>query len=166
MTNANLDFEPDDPVKAVLSEATLPVRSRLPDTRDSITHKFSISGYEGYFTVGLFEDGRPGELFIKMAKQGSTMSGLMDTIGVLTSLSLQYGVSVETLARKFQFMRFEPSGSTHHNDLGDAASVVDYVFRWLGITFSADYRDEHSRRRQPSPAQDDPNADEPVSRNF
>ena len=89
-----------------------PVRDRLPDTRDSITHKFSISGHEGYFTVGLFADGRPGELFIKMAKQGSTMSGLMDTIGVLTSLALQYGVPVETLARKFEHMY--PLTHRHH----------------------------------------------------
>jgi ribonucleoside-diphosphate reductase alpha chain len=123
-----------------------PVRDRLPDTRDSITHKFSISGHEGYFTVGLYDDGRPGELFIKMAKQGSTMSGLMDTIGVLTSLALQYGVPVETLARKFEQMRFEPSGTTHNPEIRHATSVVDYVFRWVAITFSAEFRTEHESR--------------------
>jgi ribonucleoside-diphosphate reductase alpha chain len=145
MANVILDSEQHDAKRMILSEMTLPVRIRLPDTRHSITHKFSISGHEGYFTVGLFDDGRPGELFIKMSKQGSTMSGLMDTIGVLTSLALQYGVPIEALARKFQFMRFEPAGTTHHIELGDAYSVVDYVFRWLGITFSQDFRDEHAK---------------------
>jgi ribonucleoside-diphosphate reductase alpha chain len=124
----------------------LPMRARLLDTRDSITHKFSISGHEGYFTVGLYDDGRPGELLIKMAKQGSTMSGLMDTIGVLTSLALQYGVPAETLARKFEQMRFEPSGWTRNAEIRNATSVVDYVFRWLGITFSAEFRTEHESR--------------------
>jgi ribonucleoside-diphosphate reductase alpha chain len=165
MPDIALKSERIEPVKAVLSEATLPVRQRLPDTRESVTHKFNISGYEGYITVGLFEDGRPGELFLKMAKQGSTMCGLMDTIGVLTSLALQYGVPVETLARKFQFMRFEPSGTTQHPDLGDAASVVDYVFRWIGIQFSREYREEHAMRHTVSRTERNAEA-EAVSKNF
>jgi ribonucleoside-diphosphate reductase alpha chain len=165
MTNVSLNSL-DDPMKEVLCESTLPERARLPDTRQSITHKFSIIGYEGYFTVGLFEDGRPGELFIKMAKQGSTMSGLLDTIGVLTSLALQYGVSVETLARKFQYMRFEPSGPTHHAELGVAHSVVDYVFRWLGIMFSSEFREEHATRRPIAPSQSDTAQADRVSENF
>ena len=113
-----------------------PRRERLPDTRQSITHKFNVQDNEGYITVGLYLDGRPGELFIKMAKQGSTISGLMDTIGVLTSLALQYGVPVQTLADKFAYMRFEPSGWTSHRELHHAHSLVDYIFRWLGVTFA------------------------------
>ena len=89
-----------------------PMRRRLPDTRASITHKFNIAGHEGYITVGLFEDHTPGELFITMAKEGSTIGGLMDTIGALTSMTLQYGVPFETLVRKFAYQRFEPSGFT------------------------------------------------------
>ena len=146
MTSVFLDPKPDDPADSALRESTLPARARLPDTRDSITHKFSISGHEGYFTVGLYEDGRPGELFIKMAKQGSTMAGLMDTIGILTSLSLQFGVPVDALARKFQNMRFEPSGWTRNPEIREATSVVDYVFRWLGITFSSEFRNDHELR--------------------
>ena len=114
----------------------VPRRERLPDTRQSITHKFNVQDNEGYITVGLYSDGRPGELFIKMAKQGSTISGLMDTIGVLTSLALQYGVPVQTLADKFAYMRFEPSGWTSHRELRHAHSLVDYIFRWLGVTFA------------------------------
>jgi ribonucleoside-diphosphate reductase alpha chain len=114
----------------------LSIRDHLPDTRESVTHKFSISGHEGYITVGLYNDGRPGEVFIKMAKEGSTMSGLMDTIGILTSLALQYGVPVEALVRKLKNMRFEPCGWTPNAVVGEASSVVDYVFRWLEITFT------------------------------
>jgi ribonucleoside-diphosphate reductase alpha chain len=165
MADTVLKSEQFDPLKAALDEGSLPVRQRLPDTRESVTHKFNIGGYEGYLTVGLFEDGRPGELFVKMAKQGSTMAGLMDAIGVLTSLTLQYGVPVDTLARKFQYMRFEPSGTTHNPDLGDAASVVDYLFRWLGITFSSEFRKEHAMRH--ATLQTDRNAEaEAVSKNF
>lgn len=140
----DVPMEPQDtPLEqADLSRETLPVRHRLPDTRPSITHKFNISGHEGYITVGFFEDGRPGELFLKMAKEGSTMSGLADTIGVLTSLALQYGVPVETLAHKFERVKFEPSGWTQNEDIRHAHSIVDYVFRWLGQRFSPKYRDE------------------------
>lgn len=112
-----------------------PVRRRLPDSRQAVTHKFSIAGHEGYMTVGMFEDGSPGELFVTMAKEGSTIGGLMDTIGTLTSLSLQYGVNVETLAKKFSHQRFEPSGFTGNPEIRNASSVIDYVFRWMEIYF-------------------------------
>jgi ribonucleoside-diphosphate reductase alpha chain len=121
--------------------ATL-TRDRLPDTRESVTHKFSISGHEGYITVGLYEDGRPGEVFIKMAKEGSTMSGLMETIGILTSLAMQHGVPVDSLVRKLENMRFEPSGWTPNSAIREASSVVDYVFRWLGIAFARQPNEE------------------------
>jgi ribonucleoside-diphosphate reductase alpha chain len=121
-----------------------PRRKRLPTTRQSVTHKFSISGHEGYLTVGHYDDGKPGELFIKMAKEGSTISGLMDTIAILTSLALQYGVPVDSLARKFQHSRFEPSGHTNNPDLAVASSVSDYVFSWLGLRYSEEFRNERA----------------------
>jgi len=119
--------------------APRPARRRLPATRQSLTHKFSVGGHEGYITVGLFEDGAPGELFITMAKEGSTIGGLMDTIGTLTSMSLQYGVPLEALTSKFSHMRFEPSGWTGNPEIPNAKSVVDYIFRWLGIHFQPGY---------------------------
>ena len=125
-----------------------PERKRLADTRESITHKFSICGYEGYITAGLYEDGTPGEVFIKMAKQGSSVSGLVDTIAVLTSLALQYGMPVEQLARKFEHTRFEPSGHTTNPDIEVAASISDYVFSWLGLLFSEEYREGEAKKRR------------------
>ena len=119
--------------------AAAPARRRLPATRQSLTHKFSVGGHEGYITVGLFEDATPGELFITMAKEGSTIGGLMDTIGTLTSMSLQYGVPLEALTSKFSHMRFEPSGWTGNQEIPNAKSVVDYIFRWLGIRFQPGY---------------------------
>jgi ribonucleoside-diphosphate reductase alpha chain len=113
-----------------------PVRRRLEDTRSAVTHKFNIAGHEGYITVGLFPDGTPGELFITMSKEGSTVGGLMDAIGTLTSMSLQYGVSLETLVNKFSHVRFEPSGFTTNPDIRSASSIIDYVFRWMGSQFS------------------------------
>jgi ribonucleoside-diphosphate reductase alpha chain len=128
---------------AELSKAKIsPHRSRLDATRASITHKFAVAQHEGYLTVGLFDDNRPGELFVRMAKEGSTMGGLMDTVGVLTSLALQYGVPVETLARKFEYVSFEPSGWTRNKTIHRASSVIDYIFRWLGTQFSETYRRE------------------------
>lgn len=112
-----------------------PIRRHLPDTRPGLTHKFSVGGHEGYMNVGLFENGDPGELFITMAKEGSTVGGLMDTIGRLTSISLQYGVTMEELAPKFFHQRFEPSGYTTNPEIKEAASIIDYVFRWLHLTF-------------------------------
>ena len=110
-------------------------RRRLADTRASLTHKFSIEGHEGYITVGLFEDNTPGELFVTMAKEGSTLSGMMDAFATSISLSLQYGVPMAHLVEKFAHMRFEPSGWTGNSELGFAKSIVDYVFRWLGYRF-------------------------------
>jgi ribonucleoside-diphosphate reductase alpha chain len=123
------------------------MRRRLLDTRKSITHKFDIAGHEGYLTVGLFDNDQPGELFITMAKEGSTIGGLMDGIGTLTSLALQYGVPLEALVRKFAHVRFEPSGFTRNPEIRNAASITDYVFRWMGFQFIPGYREEHSQNR-------------------
>lgn len=112
-----------------------PFRRRLSDERRSITHKFSVAGHEGYITVGMYEDGAPGEIFITMAKEGSTVSGLMDTLATLTSISLQYGVPLEVLVNKFSHMRFEPAGYTNNPDLPVAKSVIDYIFRWMAQKF-------------------------------
>ncbi len=131
-----------------LREAT-PIRHRLPDTRRAITHKFDIAGHEGYITVGLYEDGTPGELFITMAKEGSTIGGLMDTIGTLVSLTFQYGVPLDTLVKKFAHQRFEPSGFTKNTDIPIAKSIIDYLFRWLGCQFILGYREENSPAVQP-----------------
>jgi len=112
-----------------------PFRKRMPATRQSITHKFSVGGHEGYLTVGMYEDGGPGELFITMAKEGSTVGGTMDSFGTAISLCLQYGVPVQELCRKFAHSRFEPSGFTKNPDIPIAKSIVDYIFRWLDVTF-------------------------------
>ena len=111
------------------------IRRRLPDERSAVTHKFSISGHEGYITVGLYEDGTPGELFITMSKEGSTISGLMDGFATAVSLALQYGVPLKVLVDKFSHMRFEPSGFTNSKDVPIAKSVLDYIFRWMGLKF-------------------------------
>ena len=112
-----------------------PRRRKLDDTRVAATHKFSIAGHEGYLTTGLYEDGQPGEIFLKMAKEGSTVSGLMDTIATMTSISLQYGVPLKALVDKFSHTRFEPSGFTNNKEIPIAKSVMDYVFRYLGNRF-------------------------------
>jgi len=118
-----------------------PRRERLPDTRQSITHKFNVGGHEGYINVGLYPDGRPGELFITMAKEGSTVGGLMDCFGTAISMSLQYGVPLEVLVNKFSHTRFEPMGHTSNPEIRIAKSVVDYIFRWLGMNFLNGYRE-------------------------
>jgi ribonucleoside-diphosphate reductase alpha chain len=112
-----------------------PVRRRLPDERQSITHKFNVGGAEGYITVGKYPDGGPGEIFVTMAKQGSTISGLVDTVATLTSIALQYGVPLNVLVKKFTNMRFEPAGFTNNKAIPMARSIVDYIFRWLGTKF-------------------------------
>ncbi|MDZ4659787.1 MAG: vitamin B12-dependent ribonucleotide reductase, partial [Bythopirellula sp.] len=137
----NTSTEADQAKDKLAAAAGKPHRRRLPDTRDSITHKFSINGHEGYITVGLFEDGRPGELFITMAKEGSTIGGLMDAFGTSVSMSLQYGVPLEDYVRKFSHMRFEPQGYTKNPDIRIAKSLIDYIFRWLGIRFLPGYRE-------------------------
>jgi ribonucleoside-diphosphate reductase alpha chain len=127
-----------------------PLRRRLPDTRTAVTHKFDIAGHEGYLTVGLFGDGQPGELFITMAKEGSTIGGLMDSIGTLTSMAFQYGVPLEALVRKFAHQRFEPSGFTRNSEIRNAASITDYVFRWMAFQFIPGYREANTlNRNQP-----------------
>ncbi len=112
-----------------------PLRKRMPSTRDSVTHKFDIAGHEGYLTVGLYDNGMPGELFITMAKEGSTIGGLMDSFGTAISMCLQYGVPIESLTDKFAHSRFEPSGFTKNPDIPMAKSLMDYIFRWLAIEF-------------------------------
>ncbi len=112
-----------------------PVRRKLPDERQSITHKFSVGGHEGYITVGLYPDGKPGEIFITMSKEGSVVSGLMDSFATAISLALQYGVPLETLVNKFAHMRFEPSGVTNNPQIRFAKSIMDYIFRWLALKF-------------------------------
>ncbi|MCC5833984.1 MAG: vitamin B12-dependent ribonucleotide reductase [Opitutales bacterium] len=129
-----------DPIQMV----TEPYRRHLPDTRSSVTHKFSIAGTKGYLTVGQFDDGRPGEVFIQMSKAGSTINGLMDTIGTLLSLCLQYGVPVEALVKKFTHVRFEPEGMTKNPHIPMAKSVMDYLSRWLGMQYIRGYRDQMS----------------------
>jgi ribonucleoside-diphosphate reductase alpha chain len=125
-----------------------PYRRRLPDERESITHKFRVDDQEGYVTVGLYEDGSPGEVFVTISKEGSTIRGLMDSVAVLTSLALQYGVPVDDLARKFSGVRFEPHGFTNDPDLPQATSIVDYIFRWLSERFGAETRARPQRRRR------------------
>ena len=112
-----------------------PVRRKMSDTRSSLTHKFSIEGHEGYITVGLYDDGTPGEIFLSMAKQGSTVSGLMEAFGRSVSYALQYGVPLQDLVRNFSHMRFEPMGRTENRDIPVAQSIIDYVFRWLASRY-------------------------------
>ena len=112
-----------------------PQRRRLNNERNAITHKFNISGFEGYITVGLFEDGSPGEIFIVAAKEGSTLSGTLDALATSVSLALQYGVPLSALVKKFSHVRFEPSGFTGSRAIPFAKSIVDYIFRWLAIRF-------------------------------
>lgn len=135
-----------------------PLRRRLPDTRNAITHKFDVQGHEGYITCGLYKDGQPGEVFVTMAKEGSTIGGLMDTIATLVSLSLQYGVPIESLVRKFEHTRFEPSGMTRNPEIPMAKSLVDYIFRWLAMEFIPGYRAAHAPRR-PQPKSSSPSPD-------
>jgi len=134
-----------------VAQAARPPRKRLPDTRHSITHKFSVAGHEGYLTVGLYEDGQPGELFITMAKEGSTVGGLMDVIGTCTSMALQYGVPLITLVDKFRHARFEPSGMTSNRDMPFAKSLIDYIFCWLGCQFIPGYAEKNLVNRQAAP---------------
>jgi ribonucleoside-diphosphate reductase alpha chain len=125
---------------AVAAAPAVPVepkayRRRLPAERTAITHKFEIAGHEGYITVGLYPDGQPGEIFLKMAKEGSTISGLMDSFATTVSVALQYGVPLHDLVHKFAHVRFEPSGFTSNPEIPIAKSIIDYIFRWLGSRF-------------------------------
>src|SRR5262249_11339087 len=133
------------------------VRHHLPDERLSITHKFAIAGHEGYITVGLYQNGQPGEIFIRMAKEGSTVSGLMDAFATSISLSLQHGVPLKLLCEKFAHTRFEPSGWSGNPQLGFAKSIMDYIFRWLELRFLTPQQQElfqglHAHMSQPQVA--------------
>ncbi|HEX4707779.1 MAG TPA: vitamin B12-dependent ribonucleotide reductase, partial [Candidatus Udaeobacter sp.] len=144
---ANRILELELELATVRSRADQPVRHRMPDTRNSMTHRFEIAGHEGYITVGLYENDQPGELFITMSKEGSTIGGLMDTVGTLTSIALQYGVPLESLVKKFAYQRFEPSGFTKNPDIRHATSITDYVFRWLACQFIDGYKEATSPSR-------------------
>lgn len=134
---------------------TEPYRRKLPDTRESLTHKFSIAGSEGYITIGKYDDGQPGEVFIQMSKAGSTINGLMDCVGTLVSLCLQYGVPLETLVKKFSHVRFEPEGMTKNPHIPFAKSVIDYVARELGMEFIPGYKEKMSPLAQSDNAFED-----------
>jgi len=133
-----------------------PQRVRLPDERQAVTHKFSIAGHEGYITVGLYPNGKPGEMFVAMAKEGSVVSGLMDSFATAVSIMLQYGVPLEVLVHKFSHMRFEPSGVTSNADIPIAKSVMDYIFRWMDLKFGG----------RPDGAEPGGNGNEPAQRGF
>lgn len=122
-------------LEVALSDRQCAKRERMPDERPAITHKFQVGNHEAYVTVGLYPDGRPGELFITMSKEGSTASGLLDAFATSVSLNLQYGVPLGKLVEKFSYMRFEPSGWTAHEDIPQAHSIVDYIFRWMALRF-------------------------------
>ncbi len=126
--------------EALRQRLEAPTRQPMTDTHMSLTHKFEIAGHKGYLTVGFYPDHRPGEIFIQMSKEGSTIGGLMDTVATLTSIALQYGVPLEQLVNKFAYQRFEPSGFTKNPDIRTAFSITDYVFRWMGCEFIQGYR--------------------------
>jgi ribonucleoside-diphosphate reductase alpha chain len=132
--NTSKDKESKKTAAAEIKESRL-LRRKLPDERRSITHKFDIAGHEGYITAGMYEDGQPGEIFITMSKEGSTISGLMDSFATAISMALQYGVPLRVLVDKFSHMRFEPSGFTKNPDIPMAKSIMDYIFRWLATKF-------------------------------
>ena len=147
LSGAELDFQKLSPEQQTMALAAVcpltmheqesapprAVRHRLPGERASITHKFALAGHEGYITVGLYKDGTPGELFIRMAKEGSTVSGLMDSFATAISLALQHGVPMKLMCEKFSHTRFEPSGFTGNPDIPIAKSIMDYIFRWLEL---------------------------------
>jgi ribonucleoside-diphosphate reductase alpha chain len=142
-------------VKEVVKIVERPQRRKLPDERNSITHKFDVSGHEGYITVGLFDDGTPGEIFLVMAKEGSTISGFADAFAQAVSYCLQYGVPLQTLVDKFSHSRFEPSGMTKNPEVRFAKSIVDYIFRWMATKFlspEAQYRVGVNLREEPAEA--------------
>jgi ribonucleoside-diphosphate reductase alpha chain len=131
----NTSKDKEEKLAAIETKETRPLRRRLPDERRSITHKFDIAGHEGYIIAGMYEDGQPGEIFITMSKEGSTISGLMDSFATAISIALQYGVPLRGLVDKFSHMRFEPSGFTKNPDIPMAKSIMDYIFRWLASKF-------------------------------
>ena len=150
--NAGAAVEVREVVKEVIRVVETPKRRKLPDERHSITHKFDIAGHEGYITVGLFEDGTPGEIFLVMAKEGSTISGFADAFAQAISYALQYGVPLQALVDKFSHARFEPSGMTKNPEVRFAKSIVDYIFRWMASKFlssEAQFRAGVNMREEP-----------------
>ena len=140
-------------VKEVVKIVETPKRRKLPDERHAITHKFDVAGHEGYITVGLFEDGTPGEIFLVMAKEGSTISGFADAFAQAISYALQYGVPLQALVDKFSHARFEPSGMTKNPEVRFAKSIVDYIFRWMATKFlspEAQFRAGVNLREEPA----------------
>ena len=125
----------EEALPAAESAAREPFRRHLPDERKAIIHHFSVGGHEGYLMVGLYADGQPGEVFIRMAKAGSTIAGLMDSFGIAVSLALQCRVPLAVLCGKFSHTRFEPSGWSTNPQIGYAKSLMDYIFRWLSLKF-------------------------------
>ncbi len=118
-----------------IPKTNFPIRKRLPDERQALTHKFSVGGQEGYLTVGIYPEGEPGEIFVTIAKEGSTISGLMDALATMVSIALQYGVPLGTIVNKLAHTRFEPSGFTSNPNIHHAKSIVDYIARWLAHKF-------------------------------
>jgi len=164
-TAGNLALAGAMPAPAAVAQ---PGRRKLPDERRSITHKFSINGHEGYITVGVYDDGQPGEIFLVMAKEGSTISGLMDAFATMVSLSLQYGVPLRALVDKFSHTRFEPSGFTKNPEIPIAKSITDYIFRWLASKFM---NQEEKQAvgvilREPAPVEAVPAALRPAGKEF
>jgi ribonucleotide reductase alpha subunit len=151
--NTKSEPKKDEPASA---QAAAPRRERLPDTRRSVTHKFDIQGHEGYVTVGFYPDGRPGELFVTMAKEGSTIGGLMDAWATAISIGLQYGVPLDVIVAKFEHSRFEPSGFTQNPDIRMAKSLTDYIARWLGMECLKGYREANAPDRDYESKSDTP----------
>jgi ribonucleoside-diphosphate reductase alpha chain len=151
---ADLQVGPREIVKEVVKIVETPKRRKLPDERHSITHKFDIAGHEGYITVGLFDDGTPGEIFLTMAKEGSTISGFADAFAQAISYALQYGVPLQVLVDKFSHARFEPSGMTKNPEIRFAKSIVDYIFRWLATKFLSQEAQFHVGVNVREPASD------------
>src|SRR6267143_6842297 len=148
---SNVSSGPEVPevVKEVIKYVERPRRRKLPDERNAITHKFDVAGHEGYITVGLFEDGTPGEIFLVMAKEGSTISGFADAFAQAISYALQYGVPLQALVDKFSHVRFEPAGMTKNPDIRFAKSIVDYIFRWLATKFLSPEAQFHAGVNRP-----------------
>jgi ribonucleoside-diphosphate reductase alpha chain len=169
---AGAQAEVREVVKEIVKIVERPQRRKLPDERNAITHKFDIAGHEGYITVGLFDDGTPGEIFLTMAKEGSTISGFADAFAQAISYSLQYGVPLQVLVDKFSHARFEPSGMTKNPEVRFAKSIVDYIFRWMATKFlspEAQYRAGVNMREEPEAGDETPApaasvATEPVRR--
>ena len=168
------DAEKKDAVAASATAEVRPLRRKLPDERQSLTHKFSVGGHEGYITIGLYPDQTPGEIFITMSKEGSVVSGLMDSFATSISLALQYGVPLRTLVEKFMHTRFEPSGFTGNPDIPMAKSIMDYLFRYIALKFLdkderayvgliADQQDEYDNEGTAAPASAKPAAPAPVA---